>query len=357
MGIDLCTRPNGLYDMIESRAGKVRTVLSAAQGLGDSQINVPPLTLSKIYWAVGVPKLTFGLDVTHVDDRCMGKLDNIHRQNAKLIQSLPSNTHTPAPLATLGWLSMTMDAHIAILKIMFLIRTLCLGNDSIYRHVLIARLNMLQNVGINYDEKYVSPTLSCWNYACAYKLNDVVLSFINNADSDRIVITKRLIKNRIREFEYRRWRYSCIFYSDLSLYLDIVTEMKPIIWWRFVQANPTFLKKASCIVSILMNGQPKYLQCNFNSDICKLCNVRSLDTPRHILFECDSLIETREIMNRSFIQSMPLSMFQGYNASSIDAKLKFMLSGLSEEYYDVMKCVANLVFALYTKRREKYDEM
>ena len=131
--------------------------------------------------------------------------------------------------------------------------------------------------------------------------------------------------------------------------------MKPIIWWRFVQAYPTFLKKASCVVSVLMNGQPKYLQCNFNSDVCKLCIARCLDTPKHILFECDSLIETRELMYQSLIQSMPLPMFQDYNAYSMDRKLKFMLSGLSQDYFNVMKCVANLVFALYTKRREMYD--
>ena len=70
------------------------------------------MAMSKIYWSVAIPKLTYGLDVTHVDDRCMEKLESIHRQNAKLVQSLPSNVHTPAPLATIGWIS--MFAHIAV---------------------------------------------------------------------------------------------------------------------------------------------------------------------------------------------------------------------------------------------------
>ena len=37
-----------------------------------------------------------------------------------------------------------------------------------------------------------------------------------------------------------------------------------------VKCFPPVFKKAASVVSIMMNGQPKSSQCNFNSDICKL---------------------------------------------------------------------------------------
>ena len=217
-----------------------------------------------------------------------------------------------------------MYAHIAVLKIMFLIRTLCLGNDSLYRRFLIIRLNMLRN-GANLEDRYVSPALSCWKYVCTYNLNDVVLSFIDNGDSNRILGTKRLVKARVKEIECRRWRYSCMLYEGLSLYLDVVLDMKPIIWWEFAQAQPTYFKKAASVVSILMNGQPKGMQCNFNSDICKLCDARCRDNPRHIMFECEALSNFREPIYQCIIQSMPLPMLQGYIEMTTDGKVKFLL--------------------------------
>ena len=352
MGLNLCTKPNGVYDMLETRAGKVKTVLFSAQGLGDNSINVPPLTMSRIYWSVGVPKLTYGLDVTHVDDNCMEKLENIHRQNAKLVQSLPSNTHTPAPLATIGWIS--MYAHIAIAKIMFLCRTLCLGNDSLYRRLLIIRLNLLQN-NPDANEKFVSPTLSCWKYVRVYNLDDVVLSFIDNGDSKRIESTKRFVKSRVKDVEYIRWRYSCSFYSNLDMYLDVVTDMKPTIWWQFVQSQPTYFRKAAAVVSVLMGGQPKGLQCNFDSDFCQLCNDRLYDNPVHILFVCTSLHDDRNALNVLLLQSMHCHMMQSFTNLPNVEKLKFLLSGTSKELYSVMRCTANYVFGIYKKRKELYD--
>ena len=337
--------------MLETRNGKVRSVLSSAQGLGDSLINVSPMAMSKIYWSVAIPKLTYGLDVTHVDDRCMEKLESIHRQNAKLVQSLPSNVHTPAPLATIGWIS--MFAHIAVLKIMFLCRTLCLS-DSVYRRLLVIRLNKLRD-NPNVEEKYISPTMSCWKFARIYNLDNVVLSFIDNGNAKRIDSTKRFVKSRVREVECNRWRYSCHFYSDLDLYLDVVTDIKPIVWWYFVQANPTYFRKAAAVVSVLMGGQPKGLQCNFDNVLCQLCTDRVGDNSYHILFDCTALCEDRNAVLLSLNQSMPAAMLQCYSRLSKYEKMKFLLSGMPNEFAQVMKCIANYVFVLYQKRKELYD--
>ena len=150
--------------------------------------------------------------------------------------------------------------------------------------------------------------------------------------------TKCLVKSRVKEIEYRRGRYSCMLYDGLSLYLDVVSDMKPIIWWEFAQAQPTYFKKAASVVSIMMNGQPKSMQCNFNSDICKLCDARSRNNPRHIMFECEALSNFREPIYQCIIQSMPFAMPQGYIEMTTDEKVKFLLSGISKEFFGGMQC-------------------
>ena len=352
MGIHLCTKQNGLNDMIELRAGKVRTVLAAAQGIGNHEIPVPPTSLSKVYWAVGVPKLTYGLDVTPVNDSCMKQLEEIHRQNARRVQSLPSNTHNPAPLATLGWMS--MSAHIAVMKIMFIVRTLCLPIDSMYRQLLVSRLEMVKNVSCD-DVKFVGPALSCWDCVRKYDLEDAVMPFVDLGDPKNVLSTKRIVKARVKEIEHDRWRYTCMLYPGLDIYLNVVSEIRMNAWWKFVQMYPHFMPKVSAVVSVIMNNQPRSMQCNFDSDICQLCVFRSIDSQSHILFHCEALHTIRQTYMSRLINSMPPAMVDSFNNLSMNEKLVFMLTGTDVEFYDVMKNVANFVYALYQDRKRMYD--
>ena len=155
--------------------------------------------------------------------------------------------------------------------------------------------------------------------------------------------------------EKLRWRYSCMFYDDLNMYLEVVTDIKPIVWWSFVQSCPTFHRKAAAIVSILMGGQPKGLQCNFDSNVCGLCVERDRDDSAHILFVCDALQEERDVLTQQLINSMPVPMLSSYCDLSNVGKLKFMVSGAAREFPSVMKCIANYIYALYQKRKLLYD--
>ena len=93
-----------------------------------------------IYGAVAIPRMLYGLDVCPLDDAGMKNMEQAHRQNAKIIQNLPICTPNPAPLATLGWLS--ISGQVAIMKLVFMWRILCLPLENIYRKVLIHVLTL-----------------------------------------------------------------------------------------------------------------------------------------------------------------------------------------------------------------------
>ena len=101
-----------------------------------------------------------------------------------------------------------------------------------------------------------------------------------------------------------------------------------------------------------MGGQPK---CNFDSEVCQLCNDRLYDTPVHILFVCTSLHDIRNSLNLLLLQSMPCHMIQSFTNLSNVERFKFLLSGTSKDLYSVMRCTANYVFGIYKKRKELYD--
>ena len=44
-----------------------------------------------------------------------------------------------------------------------------------------------------------------------------------------------------------------------------------------------------------------------------------------------------------------------FETMTSDRKLSFILTGMNSEFYDIMKCIANFVYALYKERKRMYD--
>jgi len=139
MGITLCTDPKIEKQTYAARVSNAKGPLLAARGIGSHNVPVPPTVLSKIYWSVSVSKMVYGLDVKPVSDAGLEELEKAHRNHAKLIQGLPQNVPNPAPLATLGWMSMT--SYIAIMKLCFLLKILCFPDGMIYKRVCVYIIN------------------------------------------------------------------------------------------------------------------------------------------------------------------------------------------------------------------------
>ena len=351
LGVELCTIYSLVCEMYNKRVGKVNNVINSAKGIGNHIVPTPPLALSKVYWSVGIPKLVYGLDVTPITDECIEILEFAHRQNAKSIQLLPKNVHNPAPLATIGWMS--IKGYIAIMKIMFLFRTLCLNFDSVYRKLLVHRIREIQGVS-GPVERYTSPVMSIWSYVVQYNFVSDVNNFIVYGQRCMLPEIKRKVKTRVREIELLRWRFTSFLYSDLSIYLDVVKHIKPILWWGFTQKYPQYTRRVSCIVAIMMSSQPKLFQCNFNC-ICMLCTERSADSPCHVLFQCARLNHVRTIYNHNIVNSMPHAMRDHYNNVSDNEKLSFICAGLPIEFSTVLKAIADFVFNMYKTRKTYYE--
>ena len=89
VGVTLCTTRFDEKMSCEKRIGAARSMLLAARGLGSASVRVPPTVLSKIYWAVAMPKMVYGMEVTDFDSSNIMMMETAHRVNAKIVQGLP----------------------------------------------------------------------------------------------------------------------------------------------------------------------------------------------------------------------------------------------------------------------------
>ena len=360
MGIKLCNNQSELDRSYEERVGSARKVILASRGLGGLQVPAPPKLLSKLYDSIAIPKMLFGLDVTPIKDRHLSKLENANRQNAKMIQGLPNNTKTAAPLATLGWLS--IEAKIAIMKVMFCLRTLVLTRENVYRKILISRLQMLFNDDVFENETYIGPIKDMITYATKFNLLHIIKKVMSDDNIRTLDTIKKSVKDSVRYIDTQKWQATCLLYPELSIYCKYIGTIRMHAWWILCQFHPHVYKHVSSVMAVLMGNQPKYFQCFPISRLCKLCQDRITDSASHVLFECNALGHVRQNKLPSLYSHMPSAMKNSIAIMSNDEKTAFILSGLNDsrlinEWAQIMIDVCYYVHHMYGARKVAFDDL
>ena len=358
MGLEITSDERTLPEICNRRISAAQNSLYAAMGIGSSSVPVSPNILSKIYWSICISRMTYGVEVTVFSESCINEMEHAHRQNAKLIQGLSKNVATPAPLATLGWMSIA--GYIALRKILFLWHILYLPDGCIYKvlaHMIIKRYKMGQLELKNRR----SPIIDMYERARDYRLDSMIWECINGVTIGSLEMKKSLTKRILWEYEKRNWRASCIMYKNLEIYADCVKNIKMHAWWIFLKGHPSFHRSVSAVVSVLLGSQPKGIQSNIGIKLCKLCDKRQPDDATHALFACDGLTPVRALHWQHVLNTMPPAMVREMADATNEKKATFILSGLGGSYIAewtaIYASIASFVWHVYSERHSSYHKV
>ena len=353
MGLILVSDNKNTAD-INRRVAAAQSVVLSARGIGSFVNPVIPSILSKLYWAIGVSRMTYGLEVKPVSDSEINILEKAHRKFAKLIQSLPENTPNPMPLATIGWLS--MNSYIAMKKIMFLWQILYLTSTNIYRQIAT---HVILGVGPRCPQTSLSPIKEMYRMAWRYKMGldiwDILIYGTSGSLNEKTKVTKQLIS----ENETFMWKATCILYGNISDNQSIIKDVKMLSWWKYVRKKPSKMKQVSCLVAVISGTQPKGMQTNFQKT-CQMCNERFYESPEHVLMRCPHLRPQRLDYSHRIKSQMPEAMKNCYEAMTLTEKCTFLLSGFNSSYTDewasIYGVVADFVYEMYRCRYIFYED-
>ena len=130
-------------------------------------------------------------------------------------------------------------------------------------------------------------------------------------------------------------------------------------WWVITLKLPHFYKQTSCIMSIVLGGQPHGLQRNLGKSVCGLCGNR--EDASQVVFDCIELNDIRNCKIVRVYENMPNAMRLSIEGMSIREKAVFFLSPLKSKYVlewdDIYKSIASFVFEIYKERAKKYDDI
>ena len=355
VGIKLKTSGNAVESNTAERIKLGRCTLLAARGIGTARVPMPPAALSKLYWSVAMSRALYGMEVIPYSSINIEAMETAHRQNAKIVQGLPCNIARPAPLMTIGW--QTLQCCIDIKKIIFLLSVLSLPVGNIYRGMI---MRILLDFCTSGNIPKLSPVGCMLKCILKYDLQTILIDFIMTRRDD-INRVKIMVKKSIRNIELIQWRCKMFMYPNLKCYYECISGRYMHVWWKYVSKHPHMNRYVSTLMAVLMGGQPKGLQCNFNTSVCRLCSCGASDNPTHVLFECTAMQVTRDAAWTELSLKMPGAMLESIMNVNFNERVKIMMTcyggGYVHEWDDVYEHTAKLFFKMYTARYDLYTSM
>ena len=340
---------------LSERINSARSKLLASKGIGSNNVPVPVVVLSKLYWSVVVPSLTYGFDVYPLDESDMTELENAHRKNAKIVSNVSFQVATPAPYAPIGWMS--IRGYILMSRLMFMFRLLCMDTDNVYKRLLIFRLDEILENGQS-RQVHRGPVDLMYDALVYYNLRDKFLPCVGTRVFGELADWKKLVKSTVWKYENMQWFSSCFMYSSLKYYRITVTSIKLHTWWDVAKHLPHLSHKISSLMSVLMGSEPIKLHCNYDSKYCGLCQSRTIESVVHILFGCPALGAERYNLLDNISKSMPSAMRDSFYNMIVEDKLIFLLSAMhckyTKEWANLYRNIVIFVDKMYNLRCARY---
>jgi hypothetical protein len=357
MGIYIGQDKEMEHSFVAKRIYKAKKAFFAAQSIGTKSVPIQPVTMSRLYWTICVPRMVHGLEILPISDSSLDELEQAHGSMAKIAQGLPAQTANVAVLATLGWRSMA--THIDLLKLLFMWRLLLLPMKNPYKMITLVRLwSILYYTKVN----HTGPLYDIVKVFQKYGIMDTLDHAIKSGHCMPMLEFKGKVTNLITEVENERFKITCVMYKKIMLFSQCISNINMWSWWHFSHNTPEFANKIRVMCCLLVS------QTCLNSVVhhyrksspnCHLCTEHVNESVDHLLFDCKHFTNIRKQLWHDACVVLPPAMVYGFDKMSSVEKTVFMLSGMNcdyiSEWNDIYIAIANFIYGMYIERR-KYIE-
>jgi len=313
----------------DDKIGRCKTMLYAAQSIGNHIVPVTPVTTSKLYWGAIIPKLCYGIEIADVNNVTNIELEKFHCDAAKHCQGLPQNTANYGAIVTMGWKS--LKAHFDILKLLFMWRLLLLPMTCIYKKIILYRI---MYIFLSHGKTFTGPTSLFIEICKKYNLYYVLKKAVVNGDFMNIDEWKKMVKLAVIKKDQQRITIQCSLYKVLD-YLNPTCRMS--VWWQHAFKTPTFSRINRSVLRLLLNVE------RHGFKYCEKCNFVSINTIEHMFFDCTATKEVRELNWSKVTELCPKQLVTEMEAKSKRELCVFILNGLNCDYVDEWKDIYSAI--------------
>lgn len=349
LGVPVSTDCKAMSRLIDDRINRGRRSFHATLSLGSRTVNMTPIILSKLYWAIVIPQMLYGLELIHLKPDMMNRLERAHISMAKRIQGLPTTSATPAALPQLGWHTVK---HTLMRRVLLLLwQILLLPMTVPYKQVIIYRI--LQIHGQHTPVKaMMSPVSFMWESAVQLGLDATIISSIRSGLYMKLTTWKSTIASRINTLEQLEWNASCLLYPSLNLYMQIVADRSTWPWWKYAYQNTVDNRQCKAMLKVATGDYRHRRGDPGQSRNCPHCADWIPDSAPHMLFECSAHNSVRAKSWKLVTDSCPPPFLESMEHMTDRERTVFILSGLRLEnfiieWHIIYKSLLHFVHTMY----------
>ena len=351
LGVPLASKPGKIIIAMNDRVNIGRRNFFASLSLGSRSCPMSPVIVSKLYWSVVIPQMTYGLELLNLPSRAIAALESAHISMAKAAQGLPRSAANAAALPALGWL--TLRSWLAYKRFMFMWHILLASMDCIYKYVLVERLMHLHYLKCH-NQRFKGPIVLMYETCLEYGL----LEYVINAVRTGQYISNREWKRKVKDVIWQRERYTyvanCNIYKSMTLYKNCISPRNVWPWWLFAKRHPCYVQKCRVMFRLLTgnNAIAERLRQAGISRTCQQCSMMVADSISHMLFECECANQTRRNLWANIIRNAPEALVEELSGMTHKVRSEFLLSGLNNsvlvyEWDSLLIAVCQFVVQMY----------
>jgi hypothetical protein len=272
----LCSKDMNLNENISNACSKLRKTFFSLADCGVHKTGLHPITSRHLYKTIVLSKALFGCELwCNINDSQILKLERVHRQCLKFMQSMPQSTRTDVALSCIG--IFPVENEIDKRKLLFFGQLCQLDTNKKAKIVFVTRLIKFMNS----PRKQRGFIPDIYRIFGKYHLTSFLIDYVHSASFPSISCWKNIIKKHIStqvDFEYHN---KSISDNCIREFISIHNEFIPCSIWRFCEIYRDYLTYCRTVVVIMS----KLFSRDYDT-ICIKCKMSTNAIAEHLVLFC-----------------------------------------------------------------------
>ena len=356
VGVKLCTNANDCSE-IEERLAKARRALNAVAGIGIRKNGLNIASCSIIFWTIIVPIATFGAELWILNNKSVKVLENFQNFVGKKIQRLHSKAPNACSYFCLGWLR--LERFIEVKKLLFIRSIMCLEGETIKDIFCRCAIEYYTNPVLGKENIHQSPLYDMLSIAESFRLNREVEGMVRRGHIWSKKAWSETVWARAWHLDEVFWCIQSRCHESLTMITNVSQTVGYSIWWQIADAQLSQMYNCETMVRLLSRSSKlrsddvTLKRASAASRFCPLCELGALDDVTHLVMQCPTLQDIRNVMMNEISN---LHEGQGDMLLNSGANILHMLMGKLPENASILSMLdlwlvaAKYIPLMYRKR-------
>lgn len=334
------------FDRTNNACKKLKQNLHSLYNIGVNPKGMNPINCSIIWKRIVLPTALYGCEIWgHLSPRETETLEIVQRYFVKFILGAEKTSPNDSCISTLGLWSIegTLDKF----KLLLFGRLCRANHNTTHKQIFDVRLS--QAIFSDLDKHSI--TYDLIKTVVKYDLVPFIENYLTESYIPDKKLWSKIVSQTIEIYEENKWTCSLKNRLELTRYHNIHDRLTPHRLLRLTSIQPHTDQKLVLTVKLGMLA--------IKSGNCSLCNLQTNDILKHLILNCEKLLDARNEMFYAIVDVLPVEQSVTFFEQDDNDMMISILGGItdciscmdSDVWKCMMHCLGDHLFKMYTQFR------